>query len=53
MDKVNVFAHKGAFFKVLAGTERSQLAVMTLRPGQDSGGEEGHAGDQLVLIWLE
>lgn len=50
MDKVNVFAHRGAFFKVLAGTDRSQVAVMTLAPGGNSGAESGHNGDQLVMV---
>jgi quercetin dioxygenase-like cupin family protein len=50
MNKVDVYAARGAFFKVLGGTENSQLAVMTIRPGQSSGGEEPHPGDQVVLI---
>jgi quercetin dioxygenase-like cupin family protein len=50
MKKVNVFQSKGAFFKVLAGTGNSQVAVMTIRPGGNSGSEESHPGDQVVLI---
>jgi quercetin dioxygenase-like cupin family protein len=50
MDKVNVFKHRGDSFKVLTGTNNSQLAVMTLEPGRSTGGESGHPGDQLVLI---
>jgi mannose-6-phosphate isomerase-like protein (cupin superfamily) len=45
-DVVDVTRHRGAFFKVLQETERSQTAVMTIGPGQDAGPEETHEGDQ-------
>ena len=41
---------KGAFFKVLAGTDLSQVAAMTVEPGNDSGPEEIHSGDQIVYV---
>ncbi|HXG16479.1 MAG TPA: cupin domain-containing protein [Calidithermus sp.] len=50
MDVVQVAAHRGAFFKVLQETERSQTAVMTIAPGQDAGPEETHAGDQIIYV---
>ena len=50
MDIVDVTAHKGAFFRVLQQTERSQTAVMTVPPGQDAGPAETHDGDQIVYI---
>lgn len=42
--------NKGAFFKVLATTEKSQVAVMTLKPGADSGEGDIHTGDQVIYI---
>lgn len=50
MQLIPVTEHKGAFFKVLAMTERSQVAVMTIGPGRDSGPEEIHDGDQIVYV---
>ncbi len=50
MDLVNVFAHRGQFFRVLQKTERSQTAVMTIAPGADAGPEEEHDGDQIVYV---
>lgn len=41
---------KGAFFKVLATTNKSQVAVMTLQSGEDSGEGDIHAGDQVIYI---
>jgi mannose-6-phosphate isomerase-like protein (cupin superfamily) len=34
--------HRGAFFRVLQQTDRSQSAVMTIGPGADAGPEEEH-----------
>ncbi|PYM82356.1 MAG: hypothetical protein DME09_14485 [Candidatus Rokuibacteriota bacterium] len=45
---VDVFAHRGRFFGVLQGTERSQTGVMTIAPGADAGPEEQHEGDQII-----
>jgi mannose-6-phosphate isomerase-like protein (cupin superfamily) len=50
MDVVDTGAHRGAFFKVLQETERSQTAVMTIAPGQDAGPEETHEGDQIIYV---
>lgn len=41
---------KGAFFKVLATTDKSQVAVMTLKTGEDSGEGDIHTGDQTIYI---
>ncbi len=40
----------GTFFKVLKTTKRSQVGIMTLKPGEDSGDEELHPGDQVVYL---
>ena len=47
---IDVARHKGKFFEVLQETARSQTAVMTVDPGQDSGPEETHAADQVVYV---
>ena len=47
---VDVFAHRGRFFGVLQGTERSQTGVMTIAPGADAGPEEQHDGDQIIYV---
>ncbi len=49
-DVVDVFAHRGGFFRVLQETERSQTAVMTIAPGADAGPEEQHDGDQIIYV---
>ena len=43
-------SHRGAFFRVLQQTERSQVAVMTIAAGADGGPEEEHGGDQVVYV---
>jgi mannose-6-phosphate isomerase-like protein (cupin superfamily) len=50
MEPVDIFAHKGEFFRVLQRTSRSQTAVMTIVPGGDAGPAEEHHGDQLIYI---
>ncbi|RJR12622.1 cupin domain-containing protein [Candidatus Parcubacteria bacterium] len=47
---ISAHSAKGAFFKVLATTEKSQVAVMTLEPGEDSGEGDIHTGDQVIYI---
>lgn len=42
--------YHGEFFKVLATTKASQVAVMTLEPGKDSGPEDLHPGDQIIYV---
>jgi mannose-6-phosphate isomerase-like protein (cupin superfamily) len=42
--------HRGAFFRVLQQTARTQCAVMTIAPGADGGPAEAHAGDQIVYV---
>ncbi|HEY7648557.1 MAG TPA: hypothetical protein VID04_06090 [Methylomirabilota bacterium] len=37
MDVVDVFAHRGQFFRVLQQTARSQTAVMTIAAGAEAG----------------
>jgi mannose-6-phosphate isomerase-like protein (cupin superfamily) len=39
---------KGEFFRILETTERSQIGVMTIQPGSDSGPEEIHRADQII-----
>lgn len=41
---------KGRFFKILETTARSQVGVMTIPLGGDSGVEEIHDGDQIVYV---
>jgi len=43
-------SHRGAFFRVLQQTARSQAAVMTVAGGADGGPEEAHGGDQIVYV---
>jgi mannose-6-phosphate isomerase-like protein (cupin superfamily) len=50
MDIVDVTKHKGAFFRVLQQTTRSQTAVMTVPAGEDAGPAETHGGDQIVYV---
>ena len=47
---VNVFAHRGEFFRVLQETQRSQTAVMTVAPAADAGPPEVHDADQIVYV---
>lgn len=47
---IDIPRHKGQFFEVLQETTRSQIAVMTIGPGQDAGPEETHAADQIVYV---
>jgi mannose-6-phosphate isomerase-like protein (cupin superfamily) len=47
---VSVPAHRGAFFRVLQQTGRTQCAVMTIAAGGDGGPEETHEGDQIVYV---
>src|SRR4029453_1236694 len=43
-------SHRGAFFRVLQQTTRSQAAVMTTAAGPDGGPEESRGGDQIVYV---
>ena len=49
-DVVEIFGHKGEFFRVLQETKRSQTAIMTIAPGKDAGPEEIHTGDQIIYV---
>jgi len=46
----DIYAHRGKFFEVLAQTERTLTAVMTVAPGETAGPEEEHGGDQILFI---
>ena len=46
----SVAQHRGAFFRVLQQTARTQSAVMTIAAGADGGPAEAHAGDQVVYV---
>jgi len=50
MGPINITASKGKFFKILAETPLSQIGVMTIAPGNDSGPEEIHESDQIVYV---
>lgn len=50
MNVVDVFEHKGEFFRVLQDTPRSQVAVMTVSPGRDARPEEVHDADQIIYV---
>lgn len=47
---VDIFGHKGAFFRVLQQSSRSQTAVMTVAPGRDAGPEEVYDADQIIYV---
>ncbi len=48
MNAQNLFQYKGEFFRVLETTDKSQLAVMTIPAGGDSGAHGLHQGDQFI-----
>ena len=50
LDIVDVFQHRGAFFRVLQQTRITQTAVMTIEPGGDAGPPERHGGDQVIYV---
>lgn len=50
MHPLSLNTFKGEFFKIIHTTDKSQVGVMTLSAGQDSGPEERHEGDQVVYI---
>lgn len=50
MKPVNLKGHKGKFFDILQETKLSQIGVMSLKPGQNSGLGGSHAGDQIVYV---
>ncbi len=51
MNPIKLIEYKGEFFKVLVTTDKSQIAVMSLHPGEDSGKEiESHRGDQVMYV---
>src|SRR5215813_9427989 len=50
MEVIDVFEHRGQFFRVLQETKHSQTAVMTIAPGADAGPEERHEGDQIIYV---
>jgi mannose-6-phosphate isomerase-like protein (cupin superfamily) len=50
MDVVDVFQHRGTFFRVLQQTKITQTAVMTIEPGADAGPPERHDGDQIIYV---
>ena len=54
MDVTNVRRAKGKFFRVLQTAKRSQTAVMTLKPGEESGPKANeHPKSEQVLLVLE
>lgn len=47
---IDILEHRGKFFEILGTSASSQIGVMTLQPGEDSGAEEQHFGDQVVYV---
>ena len=52
MDLVNI-KDATEWFEVLQTSDKSQTAVMTLKPGKGSGAKEGHKASDQVLLLLE
>lgn len=50
MNPINIYDHKGAFFKVLQQTNLSQIGTMTIPAGQDGGPKETHSADQIFYV---
>ncbi|HET6403604.1 MAG TPA: cupin domain-containing protein [Candidatus Thermoplasmatota archaeon] len=51
MFAADLSSHHGAFFRVLHTTARSQLAVMTIPPGEEAGEPERHeTQDQTIVV---
>lgn len=50
MATFDVTSHKGEFFSILETTDNSQVATMTIAPGDDSGDVMSHPGDQVVYV---
>lgn len=50
MEPVNIKNQKGKFFEILQSTDQSQIGVMTIKPGGDSGVENIHPGNQIIYI---
>ena len=48
MGSFSIKDHKGEFFSVLETTDNSQVAAMTIQPGEDSGAYGNHPGDQVI-----
>lgn len=53
MFSTSLDAHRGAFFRVLHTTPRSQLAVMTIPPGEEAGRAEVHETQDQTIVVLE
>lgn len=53
MFSTELASHKGAFFRVLHTTPRSQLAVMTIPPGDEAGPAETHDTQDQTIVVLE
>lgn len=47
---LDVLGSRGAFFKILGSSPLSQVGVMTIAPGRDSGPADQHPGDQIIFI---
>jgi quercetin dioxygenase-like cupin family protein len=50
MIPIDILEHRGTFFKIVGNSANSQIGVMTIAPGEDSGPEEKHPGDQVVYV---
>lgn len=45
--------HEGAFFDMLHTTARTQVATMTIPPGEEAGDSETHEGEDQVIVVLK
>jgi len=50
MQIIPIDGSEGEFFKILATTDKTQIGVMTLNSGEDSGPEDIHTGDQIIYL---
>ena len=50
MKALKILEEKGKFFEILQTTNNSQIAVMTIKPGGNSGADGKHKGDQIVYV---
>jgi mannose-6-phosphate isomerase-like protein (cupin superfamily) len=50
MEPIDIKKQKGKFFEILQSTDKSQVGVMTIKPGGDSGPENIHPGDQIIYV---
>lgn len=50
MKPIKITEYKGEFFKILTTSDKSQVGIMTIKPGKSSGAEGAHNADQIIYI---